>query len=129
MKARLQFAAIALAAALLAGCGAGHPRLSSVTVSPTSATATAASRGTAEFSAKGTFDDNSSRTLTIADGLQWDTSNHAIATISDGGTTTCNSVGVVHVIATAPVDLTISVNNGIQNTSSKISGSAQLTCM
>jgi hypothetical protein len=129
MKAGLQFAVMALAAALLAGCGAGHPRLSSITISPTSATATAASRGTAEFTAKGNFDNNSSRTLTIADGLDWDTSNHAIATISDTGTATCVSVGVVHVVGTAPVDLTISVNNGIQNTSSKISGSAQLTCM
>jgi hypothetical protein len=124
-----QLAGVILGAALLAACGAGHPKLSSISVTPTSATATAASRGTAEFTAKGNFDNNSSRTLTVADGLTWDTSNHAIATVSDSGTAKCLAVGVVQVIATAPVDLNITISNGIQNTSTKISASAQFTCM
>ena len=124
-----QVAGILLCAGLLAACGAGHRKLSSISITPTSATATTASRGTAEFTAKGIFDDNSSRTLTQADGLTWDTTNHTIATISDSGTATCNAVGVVHVVGTAPVDLNLTISNGIQNTSTKISGSAQLTCM
>jgi hypothetical protein len=129
MRTLWQVAGLLLCAGLLAACGAGHPKLSSISVTPTSATALAASPGTVEFTAKGTFDNNSSRTLTQADGLTWNTSNHAIATIDDSGTTTCAAVGVVTVAATAPVDLNITISNGIQNTSTKISGSAQLTCM
>jgi hypothetical protein len=129
MKGLSQIAGLVLGAGLLAACGAGHAKLTSISVSPTQATATAASRGTAEFTAKGTFDNNSSRTLTVADGLSWDTSNHAIATIGDSGQATCMAVGVVNVVGTAPVDLTITISNGVQNTSPKINGTAQLTCM
>jgi hypothetical protein len=81
-----------------------------------------------QFTATATFDNNSSRELTIADGLEWSTSNTAIATISDNGSATCVGVGQVTITAKAPADLTLVVNNGINNTSPNVTGTATLTC-
>ena len=72
MKTKVTFLiAIVLVVVLLGGCGAGHPALTSITVTPTSATATVASRGSVGYTATGTFSDHSSRQLTQADGLTW----------------------------------------------------------
>jgi hypothetical protein len=81
-----------------------------------------------QYTVTATFDNNSSRELTIADGLTWSTSNNAIATISDNGSATCVAVGQVTITAKAPTELNLTVNNGIDNTSPKITGTAQLTC-
>jgi hypothetical protein len=35
----------------------------------------------------------------------------------------------VTITATAPSDLTITVNNGVNNTSPKVNGTAQLSCV
>jgi hypothetical protein len=92
---------------LLLGCGAGHPTLTSVSVTPSTATAQITTQGGVGYTATGTFSDHSSRTLTQADGLTWATSNGLVAGISDSGTATCVRAGVVSVTATAPSNLTV----------------------
>jgi len=117
------------AALLLMGCGAGHPTLTSISVSPSTATASIASGGSVGYTATGTFSDHSTRQLTQADGLSWSTANGLIAGISDSGSAKCVRAGVVTVTASAPVNLTITVTNTVTNTSPKVSGTASLTCM
>lgn len=130
MNSKLTLLVLALLASLLlAGCGAGHPTLTGITVTPSSATASIATRGSVGYTATGMFSDHSSRELTQADGLTWATANGQIAGISDSGMATCVRAGVVTVTATAPTNLTITVTTTVTNTSPKVTGSAALTCM
>lgn len=130
MKPKLTLLVFALLASLLlAGCGAGHPTLTGITVTPSSATASIATRGSVGYTATGMFSDHSSRQLTQADGLTWATANGQIAGISDSGMATCVRAGVVTVTASAPSNLTITITNTVTNTSPKVMGSAALTCM
>jgi hypothetical protein len=118
---------VTIIAALAVGCGAGHPNLKSISVSPT--TANAALNKDVVFTATGNFTNNSSRDLTLADGLSWKTSNNAVATINGNtGSATCVAPGSVTVTATAPQNLQITVNNGISNTSTNVSGNGSLNC-
>lgn len=130
MKVRLlHILCIAPLAATMLACGAGHPTISSITVTPATATATISPPTDVQYTATATFTDKSSRELTVADGLTWSSSNSAIATINDAGSATCVSVGQVTITGTAPSDLTITVSNGVSNTSPKVSGTAQLSCL
>jgi uncharacterized protein YjdB len=122
------FPSLLMIAVLLMACGAGHPRLTSIAVSPSSATASSSLQGQVGFTATGTFTDHTSRELHLADGLEWKSSNTVIATIDDTGEATCVSPGSVTITATAPADLQITVSNGVQNTSPKVSGNAMLNC-
>lgn len=112
----------------LIGCGAGHPNLTNVVVSPSMATAASNPPNDVGYTAMGKFSDNSNRELNVADGLTWKTSDAAIATISDVGSATCKAPGSVTITATAPENLQITVNNGVNNTSSNVSGTATLNC-
>src|SRR5262249_56360769 len=67
------------------GCGAGHPNLTSVTVTPQSATTTL--QGQVGFTAMGNFSNHSSRELTQADGLSWRTSTAGARLVSTGQAT------------------------------------------
>jgi len=131
MKINLKLSVLPLlsAALLLLGCGAGHPTLTSISVTPSDATASIAARGSVGYTATGTFSDHSSRQLTQADGQTWATNNGLIAGISDSGSAQCVRAGVVTVTATAPSNLTITVTTTVTNTSPKVSGTASLTCM
>ncbi|HZQ23652.1 MAG TPA: hypothetical protein VFA89_12745 [Terriglobales bacterium] len=112
------------------GCGAGHPKITSIVVSPTSANANIGSSQTVTFSATANFDDHTSRQLTAADGLTWKSSNTVVATIEDSnGRATCVTPGTSTITATAPADLVVTVNNGVSNTSPNVSGTATLNCM
>jgi uncharacterized protein YjdB len=122
------FPSLLMIAALLVACGAGHPRLTSIAVSPSSATASSSPQGQVGFTATGTFTDRTSRELHVADGLTWESSNTVVAAIDDAGEATCVSPGSVTITATAPADLQITVSNGVQNTSPKVSGNAMLNC-
>ncbi len=115
-------------AAGLFGCGAGHARLTSITVAPSSATASSSPQGTVGFTATGTFTDHTSRELHLADGLEWKSSSTVVATIDDTGEATCVALGSTTITATAPADLQITASNGLQNTSPKVSGTATLNC-
>jgi len=120
-------ALVTIFAALAMGCGAGHPNLMTISVSPN--TASAALNEDVVFTATGNFTNNTSRDLTAVDGLSWSTSNSAIATINGNtGSATCIATGTVNVIAKAPQNLQITVNNGINNTSTTVTGSATLNC-
>ena len=114
------------------GCGAGHPNLTSITVTPQMATTTSSPQGQVGFSAMGFFSNHTSRELSQVDGLSWQTSptssGTAAATIGSTGEATCSAPGTVTVMASAPQNLQLTVNNGIQNTSSKVTGKATLTC-
>ena len=66
---------LVLLAIFVVGCGAGHPTLTKVTVAPATATATSSPQTAVGFTATGTFANNQSRTLNVADGLTWQSSN------------------------------------------------------
>jgi Bacterial Ig-like domain (group 2) len=122
------FPSLLTIAVLQMACGAGHPKLTSIAVSPSSATGSSSPQGQIGFMASGTFTDHTSRELQLADGLTWKSSNTVVATIDDTGEATCLSPGPVTITATAPADLQITVSNGVQNTSPKVSGNAMLSC-
>jgi hypothetical protein len=117
---------VLLTLVLSAACGAGHPNLKSITVTP--ATATATTQGSVGFTATGIFSDNSSRTLTPADGLSWRSSNTAVASINDAGMASCNAPGGVTITASAPENLQLTINTGISNTAPTIRGAGTLNC-
>lgn len=120
-----------LAAVGLVGCGAGHSNLTTITVSPQSATA-ASNQGQVGYTATGHFANGKSRELSQVDGLSWKTSptsaGAVAATIGSTGEATCSAPGTITITATAPENLQFTVNNGIQNTSATVSGTASLTC-
>ena len=116
------------AVVLFLACGAGHPNIQSIQVNPQQAQASSP-RGEVGFTAMGIFSNNDSRELTAADGAKWVTSNNLISTIdSNTGQATCIAPGTVTVTVTAPSNLTFTVNNSINNTSQKVSGTATLVC-
>lgn len=117
---------VLLALILSVACGAGHPNLKSITVTP--ASAVASSRGQVGFTATGIFTDNSSRDLSPADGLSWRSSSTTIASIDDAGLASCNAPGSVTITASAPVNLQLTINNGISNTAQTIRGTGTLNC-
>jgi hypothetical protein len=122
---------LAAVVVVLVGCGAGHANLTSITVSPQSATA-AFNQGQAGYTATGNFANGKSRELSQVDGLSWKTSptstGGGAAIIGSTGEATCSAAGTVTVTASAPQNLQFTVNNGVQNTSATISGTATLIC-
>ena len=127
----MKYLTLLLLAAGLVGCGAGHANLTSITVSPQSATA-ASSQGQVGYTATGNFANGKSRELSQVDGLSWKTSptsaGTVAATIGSTGEATCSATGTVTVTASAPQNLQLTVNNGVQNTSATVSGSSTLVC-
>jgi hypothetical protein len=128
----LQFVVAVLVAMAVIGCGAGHPNLTSVTVTPQSATTTSNPQGQVGYTAMGNFSNHTSRELSQVDGLSWKTSptmtGTVAATIGSTGEATCSAPGTVTVTASAPQNLSFTVNNGVMNTSMTVSGTAMLTC-
>lgn len=120
---------IALLAVLLVGCGAGHPKIVSIAVSPASAQTAVSASQTVTFAATATFDNHTSRQLTQADGLTWKSSNNAIAGINNDGTATCIAVGSVMVTASAPSQLVVMVGTQISTNSPMVNGTGTLNCM
>jgi hypothetical protein len=112
---------------ILIGCGAGHPNLTSISVSPSTATADSATHEQVGYEAQGHFTNGTSRALSQVDGLSWKTSTTA-ASIGSTGAATCLGPGTVTVTASAPQNLQLTVNNGVTNTSATIQGTAQLVC-
>jgi hypothetical protein len=84
------------------------------------------------YTATGNFANGKSRELSQVDGLSWKTSptstGAVAATIGSTGEATCSAAGTVTVTASAPQNLQFTVNNGVQNTSATISGTATLIC-
>ena len=111
----------------LVGCGAGHANLTSIMVSPQSATTTSNPQGQVGYTATGRFANGKSRSLSQVDGLSWKTSTTA-ATIGSTGDATCLAPGTVTVTASAPQNLQFTVSNGVQNTSATVTGTATLIC-
>jgi hypothetical protein len=62
-----------LAALILIGCGAGHANLTSITVSPQSATTTSSPQGQVGYTATENFQNGKSRELSQVDGRSWKT--------------------------------------------------------
>jgi hypothetical protein len=116
----------------LIGCGAGHANLTSISVSPQTATTTSSPQGQVGYTATGHFANGKSRELSQVDGLSWKTSpttsGTVAATIGSTGEATCSAPGTVTITATAPENLQLTVNNGVQNTASSVSGTATLDC-
>ena len=122
----------AWSALIVIGCGAGHANLTSITVTPQSATTTSNPPGQVGYTAMGNFSNHTSRELSQVDGLSWKTSltstGTVAATIGSTGEATCSAPGTVTITASAPENLQVSVNNGVQNTSATVTGTASLSC-
>src|SRR6202035_1925470 len=101
--------------------------LTSITVSPQSATTTSNPQGQVGYTATGLSANGKSRSLSQVDGLSWKTSTTA-ATIGSSGDATCSAPGTVTVTASAPQNLQFTVSNGVQNTSTTVTGTATLIC-
>ena len=69
-------------ALILVGCGAGHANLTSITVSPQSATTTSSPQGQVGYTATGNFQNGKSRELSQVDGLSWKTSPTSTGTVA-----------------------------------------------
>ena len=119
---------LALIALLLAGCGAGHPTITKITVAPATATATSVPQTAVGFTATGTFANNQNRMLGVSDGLTWQSSNINLVSINSLGKATCKAPGSVTITASAPANLQFTVGTGVNNTSMTISGTASLNC-
>lgn len=130
-KSTMKRLGLLLLASAFVGCGAGHANLTSITVSPQSATASS-SQGQVGYSATGHFANGKSRELSQVDGLSWKTSptssGSVAATIGSTGEATCSAPGTITITASAPQNLQFTINNGIQNTSATVNGTATLTC-
>jgi uncharacterized protein YjdB len=128
---------------LLFGCGNGTPRLMRVSVNPATASASSSMRQQVRFTAIGQFDNNASRMLGAADGLQWSSGNTTVATVDSNGTATCMMPGSAQITATAATTTSKIVSaTGSTTTSAgvlmngmgvagtpKVSGTGVLTCM
>jgi hypothetical protein len=135
----LKFGPVLIISALLLACGNGHPRLMSMSVSPSTATVSmqpammstmmGTMAGTMTFTAMGQFSNNTSRMLTRADGLTWASSNNMIATVDMNGMATCVSAGTVQITASVPVSTSMMMGMNMQSNSSAMSATATLTCM
>jgi len=105
----LNFALAFLLSIVVLGCGAGHANLTSVTVSPESATTTSNPQGQVGYTATGHFANGKSRELSQVDGLSWKTSQTdtggVAATIGATGEVTCSAPGTVTITASAPKNL------------------------
>jgi hypothetical protein len=128
----LNFVLLMWVSIVFVGCGAGHANLTSITVSPQSASATSSPQGQVGYTATGNFANGKSRELLQVDGLSWKTSptssGTVAATIGSTGEATCSAPGSVTITASAPENLSFTVNNGVQNTSKTLTGTATLTC-
>src|SRR2546421_240134 len=100
---------LVVAIVALVGCGAGHANLTSITVSPQSATSTSNPQGQVGYTATGNFANGKSRELSQVDGLSWKTSptstGTVAATIGSTGESTCSAPGTVTITASAPQNL------------------------
>src|SRR2546430_7443157 len=100
---------LVVAVVALVGCGAGHANLTSITVSPQSATTTSNPQGQVGYTATGNFANGKSRELSQVDGLSWKTSptstGTVAATISSACETTCSATHTLPVTAIAPENL------------------------
>ena len=127
----MRYSALAFTSACLVfilACGSGHPTIQSLQISPSSASAQSP-QGEVVFTARGVFSNGNSRELTVADNLQWSSSNTQVAAIDHNtGQATCTAPGTVTITATAPANLTITVTNGVNNTSQTITATTQLIC-
>src|SRR5579862_5405918 len=129
MKLRaIQVLCICALSATWIACGAGHPTITHLAISPTTATAPVSPPTDVQYNATATFTDNTNRERTIADGLTCSSSNTGIATVNDNGSASCIAVGQVTITGKAPTELNLTVNNGINNTSPTITGTATLNC-
>src|SRR5271154_5410555 len=95
---RFTFVFFAIFAALVfSGCGGGNqaPRLTALTVAPTSASVVAGS--TQQFTVTGLFGDGTTQDETAS--VTWTSSNSAVATIASGGVATGVAAGTANITA------------------------------
>src|ERR1700682_248821 len=91
-----QAALVLVCAVLLVACGSSAPKLSSITISPT--TASIAHGTTQQFSATALYSDGSKPDVTSTAG--WSSSNSAVATVNTSGLATAVGVGTATISVT-----------------------------
>src|SRR5437870_11630030 len=110
---------LVVAVVALVGCGAGHANLTSITVSPQSATTTSNPQRQLGYTATRNLANGKSRELSQVDGLSWKTSptstGTVAATIGSTGEATRSAPGTGTVTASASQDLPPTANNGVQH--------------
>src|SRR5260370_12301167 len=121
-KSCIALLALVLTTALVIGCGAGHPTIQSVTVTPSTATAASSSQGTVGFTATGNFSNHQSRMLVLADGLSWQSSNIPVASINSLAMATCKIPGTPTLPATPPANMQFTIGSGVSKISITIRG-------
>jgi len=107
-------------------CGSGTTRLMSIAVNPGTATVMSL-MGSVQFTAMGTFNNNTRQMMTSSNALTWMSSNTTIATINSSGTAQCFMAGGP-VTITASIPMTMS-STPMMGSTSMITGTAVLTCM
>ncbi len=126
MKHVLILIACAVMAMLLA-CGGSSDTIQSVQVSPQQGEGNVPN-GAVNFTATGTFKNNQSRLLTSQDGIQWSSSDTAVATINSlTGQATCLTAGSSVIAAKVPNDLTF--QGGGHTSSTNVTGTAGVQCV
>jgi hypothetical protein len=92
----LNLALAIMIAVTVVGCGAGHANITSITVSPQSATTTSNPQGQVGYTATGNFSNGKSRELSQVDGLSWKTSPTSTGSVA----ATIGSTGEVNMLGT-----------------------------
>ena len=108
-------------------CGSGGQRVTSVAVTPGTATVTSV-MGTVQFTAVGTFGNNMRQMLTSSNGLTWMSSNTTIATIDSSGRAQCLMPGGP-VTITASIPIAMGSTSMMMGSTAMIQGTGVLTCM
>src|SRR5947208_16911474 len=97
---------LVVAVVALVGCGAGHANLTSITVSPQSATTTSNRQRQVGYTATANFANGKSRAPSQVDGLSWKTSptstGTVAATIGSTSEATCSAPGTAPLAPSAP---------------------------
>lgn len=114
---------------LFLACRSELPKITRVQVNPQNAKVESPG-GHVAFTAVGMFQDDRSRNVTAADGIDWSTSDRAIASI-DGktGQATCNTSGIVAVTVRVPEGVRLAMNEAPQHTSNDVTGMTNLLCL
>lgn len=110
-------------------CRSELPKITRVQVNPQNAQVESPA-GHVAFTAVGVFEKGRTRNLTAADGIDWSTSDRAIASI-DGktGQATCNTPGAVAVEVRVPEGVRLAMNEAPQHTSNDVTGMTNLLCV
>jgi len=114
---------------LTLACRSELPKITRVQVNPQNANVESPT-GHVAFTAVGMFENDKSRILTASDGIDWSTSDRAIASINERtGQATCVTAGTVAVTVRVPEGVRLAIKEAPQHTSDDVTGMTNLLCL